>query len=214
MEENREQPIVAENEDKIQEAFEVQVGSQTDSLGKFKSVQALMDAYENLQSEFTKKCQLLSAIEKDKASAAEGDQKENEEEMVKVSQEEKSGFDQEVFKVFLEDNGEAEEYREEIEKRFASSSPKSHSPYEVAWANVLLSHLKEGDKLSDPIINQYVLSDENVKNKIIQNYLADIQNSKPPITISSRSGERVAAVLPQRPQTLADAKKIVDKMFS
>ena len=37
-----------------------------ETIGKFKSVEALYDAYNNLEKEFTKKCQRLSEIEKDK----------------------------------------------------------------------------------------------------------------------------------------------------
>ncbi|MBO5395179.1 MAG: hypothetical protein J6A28_04715 [Clostridia bacterium] len=208
MEEIREQPTVESQIDVAER------GSQEAGFGKFKTVQALMDAYENLQSEFTKKCQLLSQYQKDKIAAAEENQNNVEEETDEVSQGVENGFNQEAFAQFLEDNSEAEEYRKEIEERFAATTPQQKSPYEIAWANVLLSHLKEGDKISDPIINQYVLSDENVKSKIIQNYLSQVNKTKPPITISSRSGDRVASVLPERPKTLADAKKIVDKMFS
>lgn len=209
MEEIREQPINDAQGEILSED-----GSQTDSLGKFKSVEALMDAYESLQSEFTKKCQLLSAYQKDKTVTAEENQNSEKEEANEPKDEEKIGFSQEAFAQFLENNSEAEEYRSEIEERFAAATPQQKSPYEIAWAGVLLNHMKEGDKLSDPIINQYVLSDENVKNKIIENYLQEVSKSKPPITISSRSGDRVASVLPERPKTLAEAKKLVDKMFS
>jgi len=132
-----------------------------------------------------------------------------------VEKEEKeNGFNQEVFKLFLENNDEAKMYEEEILNKFSSSSSKDCSPYQVAWAEVVLNHLKEGDKLSDPIINQYVLSDENVKNKIIENYLIDLKNLKPPIVMSSSGGERLSSVKPDKPKTLAEAKSLVDKMFS
>lgn len=209
MEEVREQPIQESQEDLEKE----EVGSQNGNLGKFKTVEALMDAYENLQSEFTKKCQLLSQYQKDKTEQAEEDQN-NVIAGEKKPQEEENGFSQDAFALFLENNDEANMYRAEIEQRFGSAAAKSQSPYEVAWANVLLSHLKEGDKVSDPLINQYVLSDENVRNKIIESYLHDLNNSKPPITISSRSGDRVASAPPERPKTLAEAKRLVDKMFS
>lgn len=214
MEELREQPVImpAPALDKATENEVVgEAGSQECTLGKFKSVQALMDAYENLQSEFTKKCQLLSNYQKDKMQPAEDEQKEEEKSQDALE----DGFSQEAFGVFLEGNGEAREFEEEIKSRFPCASSKSqHSPYEVAWANVVLNHLKQDDKLSDPIINRYVLSDENVKNKIIENYLADLIKQKPPITMSSRAGARVSSVKPDTPRTLADAKKLVDKMFS
>lgn len=209
MEEVREQPAVESQENLEKE----EAGSQNDSLGKFKSVQALMDAYENLQSEFTKKCQMLSAFQKDKTAQAEENQNS---ELVGESQpqEEENGFSQDAFAQFLEANNEANHYREEIQQSLVSATEQTNSPYEVAWAKVLLNHLKEGDKISDPIINQYVLSDENVRNKIIESYLKDITKAKPPITISSRMGDRVSSAPTENPKTLADAKRLVDKMFS
>jgi len=215
MEELREQPVImpAPALDKaIENEVMSETGSRDNSLGKFKSVQALMDAYENLQSEFTKKCQLLSSYQKDKTQPAKDEQNIEEEKCETLEEE---GFNQEAFGVFLEGNSEAKEFEEEIKNRFASSSNNvQQSPYEVAWANVVLNHLKKDDKLSDPIINRYVLSDENVKNKIIENYLADLIKQKPPITMSSGMGTRVSSVKPDTPRTLADAKKLVDKMFS
>ena len=216
MEENREQPIImpATALDKADENEVMsEVGSQ-DDLGKFKSVQALMDAYNSLQSEFTKKCQMLKSYEKDKAEQSQEEQKQQEDEMVESNPQENENGSIDDLDLFLAHNDEAKGYIDEIKERFGQTNPTKQSPYEVAWANVILSHMKEGDKASDPIINQYVLSDENVKNKIIENYLTQINKSKAPITISSRKGDRVSAVNPDTPKTLAEAKKLLGKMFS
>ncbi len=213
MEENREQPIMAQahalngaNEDILDNDVVGEIGSQqTDSLGKFKSVQALMDAYNSLQAEFTKKCQLLSELKKDKTESPLDDG-------VAVTQNQ-SAVSEEAMGQFLLENREAEGYAEEIKQMVASANPNTTNPYEVAWAKVLLGRLKEGEK-SDQVINQYVLSNENVKNKIIENYLQELSKSKPPYVMSSQGGERVSGVVPDAPKTLVDAKKLVDKMFS
>ena len=215
MEEIREQPAItpAPALNPAEENVAVSETGSQDNLGKFKSVQALMDAYTSLQSEFTKKCQLLSQYQKDKTDNTDKDNEESKEEKVESDPQEKEDFiDQSALDQFLENNDEAKQYLDEIKQRFGQGTLNS-SPYEIAWANVVLSHMKGQDKTSDPIINQYVLSDENVKNKIIESYLNDLKSSRPPITISSRSGERVSAVLPDAPKSLADAKRLVDKMF-
>ena len=204
MEENREQPIImpatalnrAEDECAMSE-----VGSQEGDLGKFKNVQALMDAYNSLQAEFTKKCQLLSQLQKDKTESSSE----------QTMPEQNSENNENELKLFLQSNEEAKKFEEEIKEKFSSNS--SSSPYRVAWAEVVLNHLKDSDKANDPFIEQYVLSDENVKNKIIEEYIKQLSTSKPPLTISSHSGQRLSGTLPDSPQTLADAKKIVDKMF-
>ncbi len=271
MEETREQPIImpatALNAADEKSAMS-EVGSQDMNMGKFKSVQALMDAYNNLQAEFTKKCQKLSQLQKDKTNSALSDldlqeiadfennltkndvkQLKNEEktdyieengEIIEKNEKEKEkaisinstekvefqsaeglnkdasveNAGQQQLDKFLESNFDAKLYEEEIKKRFPACKEKCSDPYQVAWAEVLLSSLKEGDKLSDPLINQYVLSDERVKNKIIEDYLKALNASKPPIIMSSQSGERLSGVSPDRPKTLADAKVMMDKMFS
>ena len=124
-----------------------------------------------------------------------------------------NSLDEEMAK-FLESNFDASSYADEIKQRFQSVNIKNSDPFAVAWAEVLISHIKEGDKLSDPIINQYVLSDENVRKKIVEDYLVQLNKSKPPIVISSQSGERLSGVMPDSPKTLDDAKRLVGKMFS
>ena len=231
MEENREQPTIipatalnGANEDCAMS----EVGSQEGEAnkGKYKTVQALMDAYQSLQSEFTKKCQMLSELKKDKtADLSQKNLEENVEnneslnssnqevESEKIDDETLENSEEEKLKQFLLENSEAKEYVEEIKKRFSSTATKQQNPYSVAWAEVVLSHLKEGS-LSDTIINQYVLSDEKVKNKIIEEYLTGLTNSNPPIIMSSQSGERLSGVLPDSPKSLAEAKRIMSKMFS
>ena len=72
-------------------------------VGKFKSVEDLEKAYNSLQSEFTRKCQRLAELEKDKMS--------------KESVEDK--FDAN-FKTFLLENQEAFSYADEIKNTVRS----------------------------------------------------------------------------------------------
>ena len=229
MEETREQPIImpahalnpAEDFDAMSE-----VGSQNQDgeLGKFKSVKALMDAYDSLQAEFTKKCQMLSQLKEAQASQVEQPAgleenetcQDNQTEQTSSAVEEKDGeeFSEEGLQEFLSQFGEAQGYAEEIKNRFPSVKAQETNPYAVAWAEVFMKNIKEKNASSDPIINQYVLSDERVRNKIIEEYLVSLNNSQPPIVISSQSGERLSGVLPDSPKTLAEAKKRVEKMFS
>ena len=203
MEENREQPIIMPAmalNGADEDCAEGEVGSQNDNLGKFKSVEALLNAYNNLEAEFTKKCQQLSQLKQDKENEQKVDEKLNEEQNEKL------------FRSFLDENGEAEGYADEIKEKV--TAPQNQNPYEIAWANVLLKHLKSEDKLSDPILSQYFLNDENIRNKILEEYLKNLSDSKPPIIISSQSGERLSGYSPDSPKTLDDAKQIVNKMFS
>ena len=181
-------------------------GSQEISLGKFRNVQALLDAYNNLQTEFTKKCQLLSSIQQDKMKENIEKNSQNEE-----KSEENSEINAENDLIsFLKDNEMAETFREELQSRIN----EKQSPYEKAWASIVLSHVKNDDKKTDdPIINQYILKDEKLKNKIIEIYLNELNSTKPPVMISSQ-GERISTVTETTPANLAEAKERVKKMFS
>lgn len=231
--ENREQPTMepATTLDKVNEDRAVSdVGSQG-QLGKFKDVDSLLTAYNNLQAEFTRKCQLLKSIQRDKVDEDKDNVSKNEEKMTnndvnfdennKLSQNEpvdtleennlesKEDYLQNLNQ-FLEENELAKDYAEEISSYLQSKRIKN--PYEDAWANVVLDHMKF--QQSDPLVSQYVLTNQDVKNKIIENYLNELANQQPPHIISSQGGHRVSGVSPDSPKTLDEAKKILNNMFS
>ncbi len=199
-----------------------EIGSQEIDLGKFKNTKALLDAYNNLQAEFTKKSQQLSQLKQDKINEEKIEQKsenlpENDENFAKKDENNADNgktiedLDKNLS-LFLEENGDAEKYGDEIKSHILN---KNQNPFERAWASVILSHIKGGDdKVNDPIINQYILNDEKVKNKIIESYLDELSSSKPPVMMSSQSGERLSDIRPDSPKTLEEAKIIVGKMFS
>ena len=212
------------------------VGSQ--NLGKFKDAGALLEAYNNLQSEFTRKCQLLKSLQKDKVDVAQeetGDETDknseifeenasknmqNEEnfaismQLQSPAQESEDNNQEDYLRAlsqFLDENQEAKAFETELKEQ-ALKENRIKNPFEDAWAKVVLSHLKE-NKTGDPIINHYVLSNEGVKNQIIENYLTELTKSRPPLVISTQ-GEKVSGVLPDSPRTLDEAKRIVNNMFS
>lgn len=162
-------------------------------LGKFKSAQALLDAYNNLQAEFTKKCQRLSELEKDK-----------------IAEDEKSGQTKQNLTLFLEKNAMADEYAGELQEKLASMNS---SDVESAWAGVVLDHIKAGRTKEDKIVDKYVLGSENLRNALITSYLNSLKSMESPITISS-SGQQVSSVTPDTASSLDQAKTIVEKMFS
>ena len=219
-EENREQPTVEPaNVINItsEESAASEVGSQG-QYGKFKSADKLLEAYNNLQSEFTKKCQQLSQMQKDKMAqegkeTAQPDQTQGQIEF-EQKQEEHSQQIQSNLESFLLANDDAKQFEEEIKQKIHASSTAA-DPYQVAWAGVVLDHLTgTKPKASDPIVNKYVLSDEQVRNQVIQEYLNNLEKHKPPYVISSQGGERVSSISPDTPSSLAEAKEIVSKMFN
>lgn len=230
MNEDREQlssePVTALNA--ADEERTVSEESSQADLGKFKDASTLLAAYNNLQAEFTRKCQLLSRLQKDKIDRSETESSENGDTVggqdfqdeLNVVQSSEENFSEsaanedekamDALRQFLGGDEQAKSFIFEIE----NSKNSGADPYREAWAKLFFSQTQKDQLAADPIVNQYVLSDENVKNKIIEEYLSQLKNNQPPKVMPSQSGVSVSGVLPDRPSTLAEAKQIVDKMFS
>lgn len=180
-------------------ARQAQVQPEQENFGKFKSAEDLLQAYNNLEAEFTKKCQRLSMLEKDKT----------EENLNEVD------FDEE-FSKFLSRHEEAREFSAEIKESVQGGDLRAGGDaFENAWAKLVLQHLSNvNKKAEDPIIKRYVLSSEEVKNRIVENYLNALKEQKAPMILSSQKGERVSSLKPDTPKTLKEAKSLVEKMFS
>lgn len=197
-EEVREQPI-AEQTEVLQKTNEESVasliGSQEGEIGRFKSGLALLEAYNSLRAEFTRKCQRLSELEKEKTV-------EN-----KLSDEQI----EEGLSKFLSQNAEAQEYSEELKERVKKDEM---DPFESAWANLIKEKITSRDKSNDPFIKKYVFEDEEFKNRVVEIYMKELNSKKPPILLNSESGMRATRQEPVAPNSLKEAKKIVEKMFS
>lgn len=170
-----------------------------ETIGKFKSVEALLDAYNNLEKEFTKKSQRLSQLEKDKTV---------EEENLNEELDKK-------FHTFLSSNLEAESFGDELKEKVQSDDnlKKMDDPFGYVWAEMIFEKLKNPNQ-DEKVLNNYILKNESLKNMVIENYVNQLTENKSPIKISS-SGKRVGTtVSTQKPETLKDAKKFLLDLLS
>ena len=170
-----------------------------ETIGKFKSVEALLDAYNNLEKEFTKKSQRLSQLEKDKTV---------EEENLNEELDKK-------FHSFLSSNLEAESFGGELKEKVQSDDnlKKMDDPFGYVWAEMIFEKLKNPNQ-DEKVLNNYILKNESLKNMVIENYVNQLTENKSPIKISS-SGKRVGTtVSTQKPETLKDAKKFLLDLLS
>jgi len=167
------------------------------SLGKFKSTEALLDAYNSLQAEFTKKCQKISELEREKT--------------FKESPEAKN----ERLDMFLSKNRDALSCKEEF-TAFLDKEEDNSDSMDGVWAKFVLSKLSSSDENygKDPIVDKYIFQDEFVRNKILENYIKELNYKKPPVIMRAQSDGVVAEQKPATPSTLGEAKKIVEDMFS
>lgn len=96
---NSEQAEITEvNEENIEKS--TATGLENGSIGKFKDTESLLSAYNNLQAEFTRKCQKLSELESLQSQIAVP--KINEEESIKNYIENNKELKDTILKVYLE----------------------------------------------------------------------------------------------------------------
>ena len=199
---NLEENVAGSPEQVLHESESATISSEAERgvpIGKFKSVDDLFEAYNNLQAEFTRKSQRLSELEKDKMSeTSQDDVIENK------------------FQTFLSKNQEAAVYADEIKSRAMKSESLKNDDacFDIVWAEMLYEKLSGPNKAKEPIVQNLVLKDEELKNLVIENYMKQLQEQKIPVIMSSNSGERVTKTVAPKPDSFEQAKKIVLDLLS
>lgn len=201
------QSEIVENEEKGTTLAE----NETGSLGKFKDAESMLKAYNNLQAEFTKKCQKLSEVSK-KLEEIEIEQI-NAEAKPPVYLEENW---EENVSAFLEQNAEAKEFKAQIAGEILKDKRLQALPnaLELAWARVMKREYASPKKLAedDDFINNQILSQKQVQERVLNEYFRAIQANKTPSVIA-KSGV-VAKSVSQSPTSMQEAKQLVQKLFN
>jgi len=180
-------------------------------LGKFKDGESLLNAYNELQSEFTRKCQKLSETEK---KLQENILSEN----VHKKDEDKEEFAwKNTFSDFLQSHKTAENFVEEITSEIVNDENLKNSPdgLEQAYLRVLeKNYIPKNDLAENPeFLEKFIYSNENIKNKIINEYISDLQKFQSPINVNNM-GSTGGIATNTNFTSLADATKYVESMFT
>lgn len=166
----------------------------TDSMiGKFKNAKSLLEAYNNLESEFTRKSQRLAELEKEKDE--------------QIPQ-------KETIDEFLNNTG-SNEYKNKIMEILTDNEINNlPNKYHVALKIIKEAERKSAQTLnSQEFIDNHVLSNDDIKNKIITEYLSQLNNiSSTPKTISGNSTSIYFSPT-NKPKTLREAGEILSKML-
>jgi len=182
------------------------------SLGKFKDAQSLLDAYNNLQAEFTRKCQKLSEVSKELEEKSLSE-KLIEKEDIPVFQKETW---QDDVSSFLSQNLEAKKYSGDIANEILNDKSLQNSPnaLELAWARVMKKNFVEPEQLANDqnFINEKILSQDQIKKQVLDEYFKNLRNENLP-TIMSGKGN-VGSFPISKPTNLKQAKQIVEKMLN
>lgn len=170
---------------------------------KFKTVESLKKAYEDLEKAFTKKCQLVKELENkkelDKAVAPNPNTKDWTDRVCE----------------FFSNCPKAKDFIDEISEVLSCDKvlAQSQNSLELAYAKVLDNKYKPADEIikDDNFINQVVLKDKNIREKIIEDYLSEISNKKT-VPLMSRQGESLLTPN-SKPKNLEDAGRVAKALF-
>ena len=172
--------------------------SESSMLGKFKDAQSLLEAYNSLQAEFTRKSQKLAELQK-------------------LQEQNTTLSNNDSLETILTGSDDIDKYKKEITEILDNDSDLSNLPNKnhVAFKIIKEAERKSADTLNNPeFIDKYIESNENIKSKIISNYLSNL-NEMPaaPKVISGNSSNIYFSPSIQVPKTLKDAGDILSKML-
>lgn len=190
-----------------------QEGSQ---VGKFNSSEELLKAYNSLQAEFTRKCQKLSEIQKQFAEKGEKETSEKDETNLPPAYE-REDWRSKVAS-FLTENEKAKRFSREISDEILKDPELRSNPnmLDIAWSRVLAKNYKSPDQIigDASFMENYVLSNENIKKQILSSYINEITNKKSPSVIGSGiKGGMSLLTKGNKPASLNDAKILAEKLF-
>ena len=211
---NGEQPLTSvdavveleiDNDDKSINVAEQETTTDGSPIGKFKSVEALYSAYNNLQAEFTKKCQKLSELEK-AMPVQTANEKQGNEEISYLSED----WEDKVS-AFLGKYPQARGYATRISEEIAKDPSLT---LEQSYDRVLASEYKEPKKLieDEEFLNNYIYNSEKIKDKVLQDYFASLQNNPIP-PLMSKGASAVTAEQSERVDNLVEAGKLAINLF-
>ncbi len=153
------------------------------SYGKFKSAESLYEGYQQLQKEFTKKCQVLKELEN------------------------RVGDNKHILDKMIEVNPELGQFADEL-KNVGDVSGIS-----LKLAELLAGKINEPCNIinDENFLNNYVYQNEGIINKIVSDYLDSLVSIKIPQTISKGGNSYVSPTY--RPRTLDEAGKMAKKFI-
>ncbi len=205
------EPIYSEMKENETEVDEI--NSLLGSTGKFKSQKELLKAYQNLEAEFTRKSQKLKELEKTLSEKTVNDEVEKNNETPKYLNDD---WAQSVGK-FLEENPSAKSFASEICELVINDNQVASSacPLETAWQIVASKNFIDKKALTcdNEFINDYVLNNKELLNKVVKHYIENNLASKAPVLISNVGASEFSVAKKFKPKSFEDAKFEAEKLF-
>lgn len=187
---------------------DLQIGS---PIKKFKNIEALLKGYSDLEKEFTKKCQMIKELEQKMSAGENASQKEN------VAPQYTLGSWKENVKDFFHKNPTAKQFVSEISEVLLSDKDVacSNNSLEVALSKVLADKYRsEQDMIADErFVSQYVLTNQAIREKIVQNYLTEILTGRTVPLMAEQNGGNVIISPKNKPKNLSEASAYAEALL-
>lgn len=172
--------------------------------GKFSSAKDLLNAYNSLEAEFTRRCQKSKELERENERLKQAEQTSKE-----------SG--EKVFqrgKKFQENYPETQELLPLLYEIAANSKDEAEGFMERAYVKYLKTELDKQRKYyqSSEYVTEKAIDNKTVQDKIIREYLLGVEASKPKSRQYLGNGQGIVTP-PLKPTTLAEATKIANEIF-
>lgn len=153
------------------------------SFGKFKSAESLFKGYQQLEKEFTKKCQVLKKLE----NRAENNQQ--------------------ILEKMLQINPDLSYFADELK------NVSGVEEFAIKLAETLTGKINEPCNMinDEEFLNNYVYSNEKIINKIVADYLDSLVSIQVQQTIAKGGNCYVSPTY--RPRTLDEAGKMAKKFI-
>ena len=172
-------------------------------LGKFKSVEALKNAYDTLQKEFTKKCQKLSQLTKaednssDKASSVQVD--------------ETSLAQPSAAEVGLPADGLLNEKTSDFSSGEVLPSGECEDADDPENKRHVSRETDESFSLDDDFVEKYVLNNARLLDMVLEKYLRRITIPAAPQLIGATGAMGLAPTV--RPNSVKEAGEMAERLF-
>ncbi len=205
--------------EKEQEAIETSVGATSQTAeaedvlgekesapyGKFSTAKDLLDAYNSLQSEFTRRCQKVKELEREIGGLKK---------VEKPILDSLSSSSQVGKPAFKDTYPETQGIIKSLYDLAASSGDDAEGFLERAYVKYLKDKAEKQSEYfsSKEYIRSKINDDEDIKNEIIREYLGNVNASKPKVWQYMGNGNGVISA-PSKPKTLQDATKIALQIF-
>ena len=196
----------------VPETLEVKADNgETASVGKFANSEELLKAYNRLEAEFTKKCQLLKEAERRSETSVVPSDAEGSAPLY-----EREEWDDRVAS-FLARYPIAEKYAAEIGEQLKGDKDlaRQESCLEIALARAVAKEYKPPESIieDEAFLEKYVYRNDKIRDRVVRDYLEGLS----PLVGAPRTiphGGAAAILPPDRAKSLEEAGAMAEKMLN